>query len=271
MNKKISLILVIVGVMAVLAACSTNIFNDLHEPRHTVEAHIANGNVYLNKGENTNAREEFSRALELDADNADALYGHARATVREKLKLDIVDLAQNFTDKKVNDYLLQFSPVVLQSIYDSSNVVRKDLGKIAQGQTHGFIKAENVYVDLGLAYALEGISYALLKAEELRLLLQNNGFIFENLNKLKPEDINDLIKTIDDLLPQAQNYLDEVATDQGQKINDTIKDVRNNIDKYKIELGVDNDGDGKIDEEFLNGIDDDSDGLTDEDSTGTFN
>ncbi len=270
MYKKLSTLITIYGLIFILTGCSSNIYKGLHKDKHTVQEHIANGNVFLDKGENSNAKNEFSRALELDPYNADALYGHAKATVREGLELDIIDLAQDFTDNQVNDYLLDFSPDVLQSIYDVSTVVRGDLEKIGLGQTHGDITPEDIYIDLGLAYALEGISYVLLKADELKLLLEESGFILENLDELQPDDINDLIETVEDLLPQAQDYIEEILTDQGQQIEDTINDVLNNINKYKIEIGVDNDGDGLVDEEYLNGIDDDGDGLIDEDSTGTF-
>ncbi len=269
MSKKL-LTIIIAGTLVIsLSSCSSNIYKGLHKDNDTVEEHVAKGNVFLAKGENSNAKNEFIQALELDPYNAEALYGHSKAVVREELKVDIIDLAQNFTDTQVNDYLLNFSPDILDSIYQVSTVVRGNLEKIAQGKTYGVIKAEDVYIDLGIAYALEAISYALLKAEELKLLLEDDGFIFENLDKLQPEDINDLIDTVDELLPQAQDYIDEVLTDQTQEIKDTINNVLNNIDKYKIELGVDNDDDGLIDEEYLNGIDDDNDGLIDEDSTGT--
>lgn len=269
MYKKTPIVITVCGLIFILIGCSSNIYKGLHKDRHTVQEHIAKGNVFLDKGENSNAKNEFSRALELDSYNADALYGHAKATVREGLQLDIIDLAEDFTDNQVGDYLLDFSPDVLQSIYDVSTVVRGDLENIGLGQTHGDIAPEDVYIDLGLAYALEGISYVLLKADELRLLLEDSGFTFENLDELEPDDINDLIDTVDNLLPQAQDYIEKVLTDQGQQIEDTINDVLNNINKYKIEIGVDNDNDGSIDEEYLNGVDDDGDGLVDEDSTGT--
>ena len=269
MFKKFLAIIFICGVMVSLSSCSNNIYRGLHNDKDTVEEHVAKGNVFLEKGENSNAKNEFIQALELDPYNAEALYGHSKAVVREGLKVDIIDLAKDFTDKQVNDYLLNFSPDILNSIYDVSAVVRVNLEKIAQGKAHGVIKAEDIYIDLGIAYALEAISYALLKAEELKLLLKDEGFILENLDKLQPEDINDLINTVDELLPQAQDYIDEVLSEQAQEINDTIIDVLNNINKYKIELGVDNDNDGFVDEEYLNGIDDDNDGLIDEDSTGT--
>ncbi|MFH1784169.1 MAG: hypothetical protein ABH868_04655 [bacterium] len=269
MGKKTLALVLLVGMLVINFGCSRNFYQGLHKDTDTVEEHIAKGNIYLDKGEPANAKGEFDKALAKDPYNAEALYGHSKATVREGLTIDFFDLAKDFTDTQVSGYLLDYSITDLQSIYDVSTVVRQDLEKIALGQTHGSIGVEDVYIDLGMALALEGISYMLLKADELKLLLDTDGFRLENLDELSADDINDMIDTINTLLPQAQDYIEEVLTDQADQIEQTITDVLANINKYKVELGVDNDEDGTIDEEYLNGIDDDGDGLIDEDSTGT--
>ena len=85
------------------------------------------------------------------------------------------------------------------------------------------------------------ISFRTLKA-----LLSSVGFIGEG--------IESLINTIDDSLL----FNNEDLTDFLQNVSDASS-------RYQVDDDIDNDGDGLIDEEILNGEDDDHDGITDED------
>ena len=86
----------------------------------------------------------------------------------------------------------------------------------------------------------------------------------------KPDDINPLIAFVLSLLDDGSESLlfvlgDDTSFDVDD-INNYIKEIANIINFYWYDDGIDNDGDGKIDEETINGIDDDGDGLVDEDS-----
>jgi hypothetical protein len=75
--------------------------------------------------------------------------------------------------------------------------------------------------------------------------------------------INNAIGIITILLTQ------ELGVDPAE-VMDVLDEVIQVAHYYKVEIGVDNDGDGSTDEEVVNGLDDDGDGLIDEDSNGTW-
>jgi len=44
-----------------------------------------------------------------------------------------------------------------------------------------------------------------------------------------------------------------------------LENIKNAANRYQVDDDIDNDSDGRIDEEILNGLDDDADGWVDED------
>ena len=87
-----------------------------------------------------------------------------------------------------------------------------------------------------------------------------------------PDDINPLIAYVLSLLDEgAESILflfsdeDMTAFDVDQ-IKKQIDDIALIINYYWYDDGIDNDGDGRIDEETIDGLDNDNDGLTDEDT-----
>lgn len=87
-----------------------------------------------------------------------------------------------------------------------------------------------------------------------------------------PDDINPLIAYVLSLLNDGADSIigliadKDATTFDSDKIRNQINNAAAIINFYWYDDGIDNDGDGRIDEEIINGIDDDHDGLVDEDS-----
>jgi len=88
-----------------------------------------------------------------------------------------------------------------------------------------------------------------------------------------PDDINLIIGAFLEFLYQGEESIrlcidnsDQNTTYDPEQILEYIYQVARIINCFWYNDGVDNDGDGRIDEEIINGIDDDGDGLIDEDS-----
>lgn len=92
-----------------------------------------------------------------------------------------------------------------------------------------------------------------------------------SLSGYEPDDINDLVAFVMNLLATSSDGLKillgkNINTLDPDKIDQYIAEIGNIINFYWYDDGIDNDGDGRIDEETINGKDDDKDGLTDEDT-----
>lgn len=83
-----------------------------------------------------------------------------------------------------------------------------------------------------------------------------------------------IIDNIVAIVDLAHDIIVEIATDafglDPQDVEDFLDEVKFLAPLYYIDDNLDNDGDGSIDEETVNGLDDDGDGLYDEDSNGMW-
>lgn len=91
-------------------------------------------------------------------------------------------------------------------------------------------------------------------------------------HQYQPDDINPLIAFVMSLMNESDSGISTLFGDMDStaydvdKIKEQIDNVASVINYYWYHDGIDNDGDGRIDEETINGIDDDGDGLIDEDT-----
>ncbi len=90
-------------------------------------------------------------------------------------------------------------------------------------------------------------------------------------SEYEPDDINDLIafvlSIIDDGTDALKLLLEKnLSSFEEEDIDQLIDEIAGVINFYWYDDGIDNDEDGRVDEETINGIDDDNDGLIDEDS-----
>ena len=86
----------------------------------------------------------------------------------------------------------------------------------------------------------------------------------------KPDDINEWINSILVSLDNTNSCFNELKKNNLSFDIKEMKEYNNQIatslNNFWYDDGIDNDGDGVIDEETINGIDDDNDGIIDEDS-----
>jgi len=85
---------------------------------------------------------------------------------------------------------------------------------------------------------------------------------------------NTLIDSIDVIIQYSLAIIIDIVSEEldldPEEVEAVLNEVVNVAQYYKIEIDVDNDGDGFKDEEIVNGLDDDGDGWIDEDSDGTY-
>jgi len=88
------------------------------------------------------------------------------------------------------------------------------------------------------------------------------------------QDFNTFIDRIAFIIQKSLVIILDIASKElgldPEEVRDVLDYVVNVAHYYKIADGIDNDGDGRVDEEIVNGLDDDGDGWIDEDSDGTY-
>ncbi len=87
----------------------------------------------------------------------------------------------------------------------------------------------------------------------------------------EPDDINELIAFVLSIIDNGTDALKlllekNLSSFDEEEIEELIEQIAGVINFYWYDDGIDNDGDGRVDEEIINGIDDDGDGLVDEDT-----
>ena len=225
------------------------------------------------------------------------LYTYAKAALLESgiTLLEIMDLAQNDeeTGLGANNPILsiidnKFSedPSEVNAWYQQNRYIQQVLQLIADGETYGIFETDDIALDLTISSLMScmlGIrdtnqdGFIDDKDFNLAFLLTQHGdidaFALEGLYdafKDDPQEINALIEFIGTSAENsAKGILLLVGEDQAEFVEDIQSNIENTnqfLDYYKYDDGVDNDGDGRIDEEFFDGIDNDGDGLVDEDT-----
>ena len=276
MRKKIICFSLTIILLSGTTGC--NIFSFLHTTPAGTEGYIAEGKGFLNSGDYDQAVTSFAAAMAEDPNNSDARYWHAIAVARAN-GISIAEMGieffQSLNSGSVDgaDMFQGFDLQKLVSMYDATTVITVDLQPIFFGTT---VSGEITENDISLSYIMNLTMSAMLFIAKIQAAFSDLGFSidengnlqFTGLNSI--DSVNDLVDTSFNLLDDAVDGYSAISGDvEGTtKLKDKTTAIRDSINKYKVEKDVDNDGDGLIDEEWLNGLDDDGDGLIDEDSTG---
>ena len=91
-------------------------------------------------------------------------------------------------------------------------------------------------------------------------------------SEYEPDDINPYLAFIISVMSDGIDGVVQLIQNMGgttfdpELIRENFDEVASIINYYWYDDNVDNDGDGRIDEEQINGLDDDGDGLIDEDT-----
>jgi len=276
MTKKIIWFLLTIILLTGTTGC--NIFSFLHTTPAGTEGYIAEGKGFLNSGDYDQAVTSFAAAMAEDPNNSDARYYHAIAVARAN-GISVAEMGieffQSLNSGSVDgaDMFQGFDLQKLVSMYDATTVITVDLQPIFFGTT---VSGEITENDISLSYIMNLTMSAMLFIAKIQAAFSDLGFSidengnlqFTGLNSI--DSVNDLVDTSFNLLDDAVDGYSAISGDvEGTtKLKDKTTTIRDSINKYKVEKDVDNDGDGLIDEEWLNGLDDDGDKLIDEDSTG---
>ncbi|MCK5534505.1 hypothetical protein KAI68_05265 [bacterium] len=234
MIKKSKKILVLSVFLLVMGLCGCNIFEFLHMPTGSVDEHIARGQKYLDERDYASAVYAFRSAIDCDSGNSDARYGYAKAYARLYLKKDIFDLALDFSDPQTAEYLFDFSDEEIDSIYNVSSEVRNILRDVYYGRCHGEIQPRHIYIDYGMSCALEAITYPMVKFRQIMWQFNQDGFFeLTNLEHLSDDEINDILDTIEELLPLAVEAIAAAMGEETQEVQDAVDDILEHIDQYR--------------------------------------
>jgi len=173
------------------------------------------------------------------------------------------------------------------AVYRVNAIVLDALEPIRVGRTEGPFSDANVDLDLAVAYTLRGIlrlrdtnGDGVIDAADASLddygLDDAGGFALDGLETIPAEALNDMITELNALLRSSRDLLLGVLGDSGvdvDALSALIDSLGGDLSAFYVNTGTpgnpgtgDNDHDGITDEECRNGIDDDGDGLIDEDS-----
>ncbi|UCE04394.1 MAG: hypothetical protein JSW07_12245 [bacterium] len=282
-------------ILILLSGC--NIFDWSSENK---EEAFYEGLELFNDGKFTQAKEKFAQAMKADPYRSDYRYYHAKAEVFEA-DLNFFAIAQNIIKvdtttvmgvtlplyTKDRDLSLEQDAANKNRIYGVSTVCRNDITPIYLEQTHGDIEAQDIYFD----YSILSMALALLRLRDTNGdgVIGTEDFYFEIYKSSEGNYVFDLMGIRNHLqvpnnrtdfnqtLLSSADYLsDGIASllkitradtayfNQSDLIN-VLDNVSDTANRYLVDDDKDNDGDGEVDEEILNGIDDDSDGWVDED------
>ncbi|MAF26404.1 MAG: hypothetical protein CME07_00880 [Gemmatimonadetes bacterium] len=287
---RVSGFLLVFGTL-ILGGC-TNVLEWTVDPED-FDSHMASGRQALRDADYPMAEAEFAAAMDQQPEHSDARYYHAKAAVLNA-GVDIFELVTTLTDSTSASgdgavSVFESSTDFADAVYRVNRVVLDDLGPIHDGMTtDGTMGAGDVGVDLAVAFTLRGILRLRdtnadgfidafdIPIEDFALAGDDGDFSLDGLENLPPEDLNSMIDDVDALLEDGGDLLTDILDGTGVDVEDLdglIDDLGGDLSAYYINTGVpgnsgegDNDGDGLIDEECLNGLDDDGDGVVDEDS-----
>lgn len=292
MKPKILLLLLIISFVS-----GCNIFDWTSKQN---EEAFYEGLELFNDGKFSEAKAKFANAIKSDPERSDFRYYHAKAVVFEA-NLNYFAMAQNLVKidtatvmniklplyTKEPDLSLAQDAEFKNHIYQVSFVCHADLTPIYQEETHGDIRAQDIYFD----YAIISLALALLRLRDTNGdgTITTDDFYFTIFKSSEGNYTFDLLgvrnylstaenrQTFNRTLLKSVDYIsdgifsllkifssDTKFFDQ-QDLNNLLENIKTAANRYQMDDDKDNDGDGRIDEEILNGIDDDSDGVVDED------
>jgi hypothetical protein len=195
-------------------------------------------------------------------------------------------------------------------LFQAMKIVYEDLHPIYYRQTTGGYDSSDIDLDLGLVAGIKGILFfqdtdfdGVITDDDFNFNIDfdngQDGFMIMNLIEYASQGppgaarnrdqlaaaplpidtalvriFNTLIENIEVIIQESMDIILAILTEDTALDPDEIEEVLDEIieivQMYKIDDGVDNDDDTRIDEETINGFDDDYDGWIDEDSDGYY-
>jgi len=226
----------------------------------------------LREGDYDGALSKFSEALSDDPNNSEIRYLHAKAAMRCTGQNTITLATEISTfdiDSQERSTLPFLDPNVwpnqtTDSLYQGVLIAVEDMLLISDSTAVGIIEPKDIHLDLAFVLAINALLIFRDTNSDMHINDQdiNFGIFFingrlnmENLGEIVDDigidGVNNMIDAITDLLITGSLQIDEFlggSDDDDSGIDeDALKNVLDNIKNgsniYKIELGVDNDGD----------------------------
>jgi len=298
--KPTTFIVFLVFVAFGLQRCDQNIWS-FTAPDKSETGLIEQGKTQMNEGNYGEAFDTFSQVLEKDSTNNQARYYHAKAALHASGFNSII-VGNILTDAESQGALpfMDLPKDSANALYQVNETIIKDLTPISNGSITGEFTPGDINLDLTIAMTARAIlsfrdtngdgainsqdinlSFNFLNLGNLPKAMINtsdecNPIVVRGLDALTGHQINSLIHRVTLLLTRSGGLIVSYFGDQGinvQALQNLIDDVLCSAPYYYVNTGIqnnpgigDNDQDGQIDEELLNGLDDDGDGLFDEDT-----
>lgn len=264
---------------------------------------ITEGDRCFRDGDYDRAVELFSRALAKDSTRSEAWFGLSKASfyanggnpyrlLREVNSGATIPLME-LDSAEVENYAsaLRASLAPLRELVRRDTISRNDPSRELSDR-------RVVYSNFSVSYAVLEFASTILQFRKsagstLSLLLRDDGSVEMDISSLYEKALldetealrlncaidslkNDLSRTLNFVLPSATETLENSGIldsgdsgDVSQILDGTLKEnaatVESSVNYYKLGDGIDNDGDGCVDEEILDGLDNDGDGFVDED------
>ena len=287
-----------IALFTTLLLCSCNIFSwTWSEDEDSIKYYDDMFTKYIQEGNGDSAQFYAEKIIEKDSSEFMGHYYRAKAVRMRYFDNKYIVLQELFktsepsSDSTFKGLELPFNSLrntQLDSIYVGTQEINTSLAYVIdEGLCTDPDKLELLKIDYFIVSSIHGI----LSIKDLN----NNGRLiddFDYMNKLKlynlngtftiegmdsllialnndPAAINAMIDKVGELFDDATEILESIVDTSvvsDKDVSSFVDDFSENINYYKIQDGIDNDGDGAIDEEILDGIDNDNDGLVDEDS-----
>ncbi len=283
----------IITFLMLIGLSGCNIF-EFASPSDNQKSLIEEGREMLRDGDYEGAFNKFTEALENDPYNSELRYLRAKAAMR-RTGTNAITLATEISTLETQSD----TPVMLPFLDpDRFMIARSDLGMIVDGSATGIIEPDDILIDFGVILAVNAILlfrdtnqdqviddidiplYVFFQNGRLNIQgLYDVVFGYDTLETIDTspgaEAVNNLIDRLTELMQEGAEAILQFIRNVGEEsgiseeiLNDVIESIKNGTGKYYVDDDRDNDDDGRVDEEYLNGDDDDLDGWTDEDSNG---
>lgn len=286
-------ILGLIPALFALAGC--NLFNPSGGSslaKNNTDELIAEGQKKFRDAEYEASAKKFSEALKRDSTKSEAWFGLAKANLY-KNDGDPFDLLSNYDfdadiplwDLDSSD-AVRFCNAIESALEPLRELVRRDT-LTAQNPKLALTDRIVIYSNFSASYVLLEFAYtilyvrtelaSLLKGLEDEILDDDNAFGSSGTAEFYDNLLNDstlageLNALIDSMSSDIRNATDLVGSISGNLLENTVfldsttEALQKELPFYKFGDGIDNDGDGCVDEEIYDGIDNDGDGLIDED------
>lgn len=285
---KLSILSVSTILFAVLAGCN------LFDPSENVTVKSSDTDMLIIEGQARfrdedyeKAAEYFSTAIRNDSTRSEAWFGLSKANLYRNdgdpfELLLLLDSDESIPLMDLDSSEIERHYASIQSaLVPLRELVRRDT-LTRNSPAQGLSDRKVSYSNFSASYAILEFAYTVLKFRKgtngsVRLSLRDDGSLEIDAGELYARALadplfasrfnadldtlgSDLNRLVNDIFPELSGILDDSTF-----LDSTANTIEYSLLFYRLGDGIDNDGDGCVDEEILDGIDNDGDGLIDED------